>query len=508
MATHGKYRNAGRYFGRVATIAAFAAVAACAQNAESLAPASPNDPWRPTDPKQSALFRSQQSASVSGSHDFSVQGDPEVARLPPAPPTVAGKVYKLPELIDLAARNNPVTQAAWEQARRSALAVGIAEATFLPTLSANVVAGVQDTTTPIEILGQERDIDSTADGALASLGVQWLLFDFGQRKAAVDAARQVSVAANVAFNGTHQQLIYDVTRTYYQYGAARRGAELAGQALNNSRAILAATEQREKGGIGTTVEVALARQQVAQSELRKVVSQGLERDSYQALLGAMGVSPMLKLKVAGSGTQPLSHSSYAMTDEIIRSSLLRRPDVLASFAAIKASEAGVRVAKADFLPKVFLGASVGTEGDSFDIDGLPTIGQQASGTGVLVGATMPIYDGGLRAANVKLAESRVSEARAAFGKTQETAVREMVVASNALRSALESYQASNKLTEAASITYDAALDAYRNGLGTVTAATQADTDLLDARQARADAHAASLIAAANLAFMLGSMSSR
>ena len=488
-------------------MAAAAALGGCAQNAESLAPRSATEPWRPGHSRHSTLLPAKYTPSAPGYRDFSVQGDPEVGQLPPPPQTVPGKVYRLPELIDLAARNNPLTKSAWEQARRSALAVGIAEATFLPALSANVVAGAQEITTPVDILGEERDIDSTADGAVASLGVQWLLFDFGQRKAAVDAARQLSVASNIAFNGTHQALIYNVTRTYYQYGAARRGAELAGQALQNSRSILAAAVQREKGGIGTTVDVAQARQQVAQSELRQVVSQGQERDSYQALLDAMGVSPTLKIRVAGSGDRPLARSARAMTDEVIRSSLQRRPDVLASYAAMKASEAGVKVAKADFLPKVFLGASVGTENDSFEIGGLPTIGQQASGTGVLVGATMPIYDGGVRGANVKLAESRVSEAKAAFEKTQEEAVREMVVAANALRSAVESYQASTKLTEAAAITYDAALDAYRNGLGTVTDATAADSGLLDARQARADAHAASLVAAANLAFVLGSMTS-
>jgi hypothetical protein len=40
-------------------------------------------------------------------------------------------------------------------------------------------------------------------------------------------------------------------------------------------------------------------------------------------------------------------------------------------------------------------------------------------------------------------------------------------------------------------TYDAALAAYRDGVGTVDAATAADTALLDAREAQADAHARS-----------------
>ncbi|QRG08402.1 hypothetical protein EZH22_08985 [Xanthobacter dioxanivorans] len=74
------------------------------------------------------------------------------------------------------------------------------------------------------------------------------------------------------------------------------------------------------------------------------------------------------------------------------------------------------------------------------------------------------------------------------------------VAGNALRAALESHKAASALASAASTTYDAALAAYRNGVGTVTVA---DSGLLDARQAQADA----LIGAADLAFVVGAMTS-
>ncbi|PXW61928.1 outer membrane protein TolC [Chelatococcus asaccharovorans] len=486
------------------------ALAGCAQNAESLAPSSPSQPWTPGNTTGSSLLpRSDASQGAGASvRDFSVLGNAAVAELPPPPQTQAGKVYQLPELIDIAARNNPVTRIAWEQARQSALAVGIAEATFLPLITANAVGGVQNTDTPVQALGVQRYLNTTARGVSSSVALQWLMFDFGQRSAVVDAARQVSLAANVMFNASHQKLIFDVTRTYYQYGAARTRMEIADQTLRNSRAILDAAVQREKGGLGTTVEVAQARQQVAQSELRRVVAEGQERDAYQALLAAMGVSPTLSIKVASAGNRRLPSPVSMPMEDMIKLALVRRPDVLASYATIKASEAGVEAAKADVLPKVFVAGGLATGSGSFNASGLPTIGQQTSATGVLVGATMPLYDAGVRSANLRAAQSRVSAAHDIFKKTQQEAVREMVVASNAVRSALQSYQAATRLTEAATITYDAALDAYRNGLGTITAATAADTGLLDARQARADAHAAALVAASNLAFVLGAMTSR
>ena len=485
-----------------------ALVAGCAQYAEQLAPASPTEPWQQGRKTGPSLLPQPASAQQGpASTDFGVRGPADISVLPAPPETRPGKVYKLPELIDVSARNNPATRVAWEQARQAALAVGIAESTFLPTISANVIGGSQQNVTPVDVLGQTRDLDTTVTGTTSAVALQWLLFDFGQRKAASEVAKQLSTAANINFNGAHQLLIFNVTRAYYQYGATQTGTDIAGQSLRNSRAILEAAVQREKNGIGTTVEVAQARQQVAQSELRQVTASGLQQDAYQALLAAMGVSPTTQIKIANSGGRRLPAPSDVSTDEMIQQALARRPDVLASYAAMKAGQAGIDVAKADFMPKVYMAGVAGTGTGGFDASGLPTIGQQTSGTGVLVGAAVPLYDGGLRAANLKAAESRAAAARATFHKTQEEAVREMVVASNTLRSSLASYRAASKLTDAAAVTYDAALDAYRNGLGTVTAATAADSGLLDARQARADAHAASLIAAANLAFVLGTMTS-
>lgn len=126
----------------------------------------------------------------------------------------------------------------------------------------------------------------------------------------------------------------------------------------------------------------------------------------------------------------------------------------------------------------------------------------------MLGATVPLYDAGLRAAQIRNAQSQAAAAEQTFRKTQNAAVSEIVVASNVLRTALESYRAAGALADAANTTYDAALDAYRNGLGTVTVATEANTALLDARLAQIEAHATALIAAVNLAFLTGSLTSR
>ncbi|MFG1431910.1 TolC family protein [Xanthobacter sp. V2C-8] len=441
--------------------------------------------------------------------DFSVAPEPAVAELKATPDIARDRPYGLSELIDIAQNQNPQTRVAWQQARQAALATGMVEATFLPYISANVIGGYQKLSAPLPVqVGSEKNLTTSIDGISPQIALQWLVFDFGQRNALADAARHNANAANVLFNGLHQKIIFDVTRAYFLYGAARSRVGLAEQNLANSRRIEDAAQERMQKGLGTTVEVAQARQQVAQARFGLVQAQGGERDAYQGLLAAMGVSPMTELRVKVANGRRLPESVDVPTEKMISAALARRPDVLAAYSVVNATRSGITAAEAAFMPKVFLGAVAATGNTSLSATGLPTIGQQSSASGVMVGATMPIYDGGLRAAQLKNAESLADATEATFQKAKDAAAREIVVSAHTLRSALASYRAATALAEAAAVTYDAALDAYRSGVGNITVATAADSGLLTARQAQADAHAASLVAAANLAFVLGAMTSR
>ncbi|MFK8252105.1 TolC family protein [Ancylobacter terrae] len=490
------------------------ALAACAPNAANMTSPSADAPWTPNG-GEAGLWSARTEPSAAspatrtGAADFAIPANPALAELPPTDGVDLSRTYRLPELIDLAQRNNPATRGAWQRAREAALAVGMVEATYLPLITANVIAGRQDTTASIPVpSGTQRYLTTTLEGVAPSVALQWLIFDFGQRAAVADAAKQGAMAANVLFNGAHQKLIFDVTRSYYIYGAAVTRSQIARQTLSNSLAIRSAAEDRLGRGLATTVEVAQARQQVAQSELRRVQAEGQERDTYQALISTLGINATARLRVANSGTRRLPAPADVPLDAMVKLALAQRPDVAASYSALAASRAGIKAAEVEFLPKVFVAGAIATGDSNFNANGLPTIGQQATGSGVLIGATMPLYDAGLRAAQLKQAQARAEAAESLFRRVQTDAVGEIVAASNALRTALESYRAATALAGAASTTYDAAIDGYRNGVGTVTAANAADSGLLDARQAQADAHASALIAAANLAFVVGALTSR
>jgi outer membrane protein TolC len=468
-------------------------IAGCAPDTAGLAPPSPASAWKPTPmaiPEQVLMPSPPVTAGPANPN-------PEAAAVTIDP----AHLHTLPELIDIAERNNPETRIAWQQARQAALAVGLGEATFLPQISATVIGGWQQLNTRVPVVDDR--INTFGSGVIPAIGMQWLLFDFGQRKALVDAAKNVSYAANISFNGMHQKLIWDVTRTYIQYGAARSRVGIAIDMLRNSEAIRDAAEKRFKQGIATSVEVAQARQTAAQAKLRRIAAEGGQRDAYQALLGAMGVSPLLRIGIAGDDMRPLPATIDEPTEDMIRMALSQRPDVLASYANTRAAMAAVTAAQAASRPKVYVAGSIGAGDSRFNVEGFPVLGQQSSAGVILFGVSVPLYDGGLRRTREKEAQSRVAVSEEGFRKIRDVAIREIVVATDQLRTALEANAAASELVSAATITQDAAMSAYRTGVGNITAANIAANGLLEARQSATDARAGALIAAASLAFAMG-----
>jgi outer membrane protein len=140
--------------------------------------------------------------------------------------------------------------------------------------------------------------DVKAQGNIEVLSAQWLLFDFGERAALLDVAKQGSAISNIAFTAAHQQVIYNVSLAFYANAAAYARLATAVKSLKDAEDVQAAAEDRYKRGIGTVVEVAQTKQATAEARLEQVQADGAAQNSYLALISAMGISPMTRLPVA------------------------------------------------------------------------------------------------------------------------------------------------------------------------------------------------------------------
>lgn len=509
---HRRERRHARYC--VAAIVAMALAGSAVPQIDR-APDRPDRPWQPRVAVDGEIVPGRPDAATVPSQGYTLPTDASLAILPAAPAIDADRTYDLADLIDLAESHDPRTRIAWDTARAAALAAGIARSTYLPRLTATALGGYQATHGRSSGLGLSSSSDSTLSGSVSALSLQWLLFDFGQRRAVVESADQATIVADIGFTAAHQRLIHQVSIAFYAYSAARTRSGNTRRSLDDARTVQDAAEDRFARGIGTVIEVAQAKQATAQAHLAQVQAKGEEDDAYVTLLAAIGIPPLTRITIADASGHPLSEALAGDVDKVIAAALGRRPDVLAAYAALKGSLAAERAAKAEFLPKLFVSGNAAYSTGDLSITGLPAIGADQSptldltrrkfGASIIGGITVPLFDGGSRRAALSQARTHVDGARLTLDQVRTDAVQQIVLANNALRMSLASHDAARELLAASQTTFDAALAAYRSGVGSSTEMIVAERQLLEARTVTGDSYSAALSAAATLALAAGSI---
>ena len=502
-----------------------AAVLCGCNDTRDLAPASPDTPWQTTVSKPGGQPNTAPpgtppaalaSGAVPGRFDL-----PRDAALPypdTHPEIDAGHEYSLVELIDIAQRSNKQTRIAWEQARQAAIAVGISRAAYLPQLTVDVLGGYQRSVSPFPNLNLPSNlglnntynkgyITSQTEGVFPSVTISYLLLDFGGRTANVQAARQSSFAANVAFTAAHQQLILEVSQSYFQLGAADAQAESAAQSLKNAELLLDAAEAKLRHGEGTVTDVDQARRSVAQSRYAVAQAATTRNASVYSLLSAMGAPPDLKLRVAFPSNQVLPRQAGATVQQLMQTALERRPDLLADLAKLRASQAQVASARSELFPKLLLSAKGSGKYGQISTENLPSTSIRGTEAGVYLDFSWTIFQGGTLQNRVRLAQSATAEAVTTLQQAQDQAMRQVALNYDELATGLTQYDAALALQTASETAFASAADAYRHGVGTLTEASNAQTALATARGTVAAAHAQVLTTAAALAFATGQLTS-
>lgn len=422
------------------------------------------------------------------------------------------RIYTLPELIDIAQRTKPATRAAWLRAREAALAVNVVEASYLPQLSANVLAGYETVSRPEQAIpelgiGTGR-LTATGYHVIPNLTVEWLLFDFGARDAAMEIAEQVAIGGNIAFHGAHQRVIFEVSEAYFQYSAARAETRIDRERVEDARTLRRVAEGRLREGLAIRAEVAQARQIEARAQFDLTLAESREENKRTALMHAMGLSPATTIGVAELSDRQLPEEVPMPLDELIEKSLAQRPDIQAALARVRAARSEVNLVAASSRPKIAAVAEVGRAIGGVSLSD-SRFGGSASMNRTLDEAvagvvfTMPLFDGGLRQTQKRQARMQAEAAEQDLLEIRNLAAQEIVEAYSLLHSSLAAYTASGPLLEAGRETYETALGLYENGLASLSEVSQSKIGLNDVRLIHEQAFADTFAAATALAFATG-----
>lgn len=385
----------------------------------------------------------------------------------------------LAQVVDVALRSSPLTREAWQQARAAAAELGARRAGYYPELDSEIDARRSKS---VALGGRAAFLQSTVGPALA---LNYLLFDFGGRRADAEAARRQLIAADFAHNAAIQDVVLQVERAYYQYLNAKAllAAELSN--LKGFQSNLEAADQRRRAGLATVADVLQSRTALAQIELNVASFRGQIQSLRGALASAMGLPASVPFDVGELPAEVPAAAQAAAVEPLLERALAGRPDLAAARSRALAAADDVQKARSDTLPKLsllgtynrlsYLGTAAGPFNSSY------------SGSLVL---SYPLFDGFQRRYRVREAEANSELARARVDDLETQVTLQVWTDYYNLKTAEQRLVTSRALMASATESEDAGLARYKAGVGSILDLLTAQSALANARaqevQARAD----------------------
>lgn len=403
-------------------------------------------------------------------------------------PANLGAAFRSPALEALIARakaHNADIGAAAARVAQARAQLAIARAAALPVIDASAGASVTR--------------DTRARPAVYSFSPSFgpdLSYEvdlFGSAKAQRRAARGRFVAAAFDRDALELSVEADVARAFVQYATLTDRLQLLDRNLANARELERIISVRLREGDATKVDVGLQAIQVHQLETERSRLGEAQIQTRNALAVLVGEeAPLFALDNVSVATLAVPDIALVQPGAL----LVRRPDVRAAEARIRAAEGDVQQARAAFLPRLTLSASALGERA---VAGGPVSVLLSAGAGLLV----PIFNGGRLRGNLDVATAAQRETVELYRKALLTSFQE---AEDAILSVKETGTRQTMLAAAAADARETARLArrqYLEGYTDLQELYNIETSATDAEDARVVAIQERLNAAIDLYKAMG-----
>lgn len=332
-----------------------------------------------------------------------------------------------------------------------------------------------------------------ATGLSASVQAGWEIDLFGANAAARDAAQARLGSAQAQWHDARVAVAAELANGYLNLRACEARLAQAERDTASRTETARLTGLTARAGFQAPAEAALADASAAQARANLADQRTSCELELKALVALTDLpEPALREALApGRARVPQAGAPAGSRWQVPAQALAQRPDLLAAEREVVASAAEVQQSQADRLPRVTLAGSVGAARQSsagFSSDGVVwSLGP--------LQLSLPLFDGGRRAAQVDAARARYDEAVVLYRARLRNAVREVEEAlvrlqgseqrSADLRAALDGYNAALRAAQARYQAGTASLfeleDARRN-------AVQAELALIELQRGRSSAY--------------------
>lgn len=419
----------------------------------------------------------------------------------PAAPMTAGETLgscqfdgirgalRLQEAVERALCSNPKTREAWADVKAAAAGVGKGRSAYLPEVSGNW-QGTRDETKE-SISGLSRLDSSYRNSALRneSISLNWVLYDFGGRKAALANANALLVAARASEDATLQALFATVAKDYYAAQAAQ-GAFVAAQevAATAAESLRAATARVDHGAAPITDQLQ-AQTSWANAVVERTKAERDWKTAQGTLAADIDIEPYtpVVLPDVGDGVVPDDEFDESVT-ELIDDAKRLHPSVAAAEAQLEAAQSKVRQTRAEGMPALSLIAKYSWNNQPTTLElGVPQVPATTREWYLGIQVTIPFFEGFGRTYDIHQAEAAAEKQRDMLDEARQQVGLDVWTSYHALQAAGKNVANSAMLLDVAQKSYAAAGRRYQIGVGSILELLNAQSSLAEAKRQRIQA---------------------
>ncbi|MGS0740861.1 TolC family protein [Glaciimonas sp. GG7] len=414
--------------------------------------------------------------------------------------------YTLQDVVEQALCNNPKTRAAWANVKAQAAQVGVARAGYLPTLSGsaqiakNHSVSQGSSTAPFYVASDNAYHNNT-------LTLNWVLYDFGLRSAAVQHAEKTLSAALANQDNVLQTVFANVVNDYYAALVAQKNIAATTTMEADAKQVLRAATVRVQRGVAAISDQLQANTAYAQTVYNRNKAQGDGLSALGTLAIAMGQRPegAIVLVDADYTATPVS-ALVRSVGELLHAAQQTHPALRAARAELAAARAGEKMVRAQGRATISLIGRFNANNQSQSSGvGQPYIGAATRERYIGIQVDIPFFEGFGRTYKIRNAQAQVEEKDANLSDAELQVAVYVWTSYQGLKVSAENLRTAQEIVESAQAAFEAAQSRYQKGVADILEVITTQTAQAHAQQQKIAAFAGWQNARIALAASVGSV---
>ncbi|MBU0568656.1 TolC family protein [bacterium] len=372
----------------------------------------------------------------------------------------------LKECVQITLENSSRIAVAKRSLTQAQLEVKDARAGYLPRLDLSADYQVDDT---------HNKIEWTEDHYEAKASLTETFYDNGKTQARTKQAKARLEADRVDFQKIRDELIFEVTGSYYALLKAEKMLRVKDEGLKQAQAHLDLAKARHRIGTAPKSDILKAEVGVGSSELDLIEAENTLSLARMTLSNVMEIDLNTPLLV--SGAEEIEPIEMAL-DECLDLALRDRPEIREAEISLRIDEIDLKLARKEVWPSIEVAGSYNIDADQlineYDWD-------ESTGWEIGIKTSFPIFDAGQTRRGVTKARINLENTRTEADQLAKNITLEVKKAYLTLKSQQKVIETTEKQVAQAKESFDAAQGRYKSGVAPMIEVIDAQASLNNAR---------------------------